>query len=141
MRDTTKRLSDILQSTTGLRLKPFVEQRLKTVYPNFSYRHLNGKIHVKDYIAISIATGVSLDELITNDPMYGDLVKELRATYKNAPKPELVNKIPTPSPREETAEDDIVFVDYSEEEKDDSPKSIQEEVDVPFVELDMPHSE
>ena len=126
MKATTKHLSDILQRNTGLRLKPFVEQHLHSPYPNFSHRHTHGKIHVRDYIAISIATGISLDEIIMGDPQYQEDIENLKQRYILEPIPEFVKKHPIPP------EDSF---DAPEPEKKESP---EQEEDLFFEDVGIP---
>lgn len=71
-------LSDKIKDKTGKTLVQFCKEDLNTAYPTFHHRFKEGKIHIKDFIYISLVTGLSLDQLIMEEPAYQDLIKALK---------------------------------------------------------------
>lgn len=86
MTDSTKHLRDIVLNSTGIGLKKFVENVLNQNYGTFSYRHNKGHIHISDYLKISVITGKSLDELISQDPRYQEQLAQYSEDLKEVPK-------------------------------------------------------
>jgi hypothetical protein len=72
-------LSRIVREKTGKNIINLVTEELGVRYANFQYRAKAGKIHLADYIYLSIRSGVSLDTLIMSDPRYKHLVDSARA--------------------------------------------------------------
>lgn len=65
----------------GKSIKHVSEKYLKREYAAFHSRVKKGKIHVLDYIKLSILTGKSLDEILMQDPRYADDIKKIREEF------------------------------------------------------------
>jgi hypothetical protein len=81
----TKHLSELIYETTGKSIKHIVEKFIKRPYAAFHNRHKVGKIHVTDYIKLSIITGRTMDEILMSDPRYADAIKKANEELSQLP--------------------------------------------------------